>query len=53
MLQRIWDFTKRHQRGLLIFAGTIGGIYATTYYVRSKISEYKRKSTEDYVIREK
>ncbi|RKP08592.1 Peroxin-3, partial [Thamnocephalis sphaerospora] len=52
MLQRIWDFTKRHQRGLLVVAGTIGGVYATTRYVRNKLNDYQRKSAEEFAVRE-
>ncbi|KAI8053261.1 Peroxin-3 [Syncephalis plumigaleata] len=47
MLQRIWDFTKRHQRGLLITAGIAGSVYATTRFIRNKLTDFQRNSSQE------
>ncbi|KAI9593169.1 Peroxin-3 [Syncephalis fuscata] len=51
MLQPIWDFTKRHQRGLLITAGVVGGIYGTTRFIRNKLANFQRSSSEEMARR--
>ncbi|RKP26058.1 Peroxin-3-domain-containing protein [Syncephalis pseudoplumigaleata] len=46
MLQPLWEFTKRHQRGLLVTAGIVGGAYATSRYIRDKWASFQRNSAE-------